>query len=93
METELLEIQEAALLLSDQFFPDWSYVLVFGINAATMAELSMIVFNNCFSMNEHRLFGLFLMIPFTGSFNGFSSDFTCAAVFLCAVGTGSFRLK
>ena len=44
--------------------------LVFGKDAATMAALFMIGLNICLGRKEHRLWGLFLMIPFPGIING-----------------------
>ena len=44
--------------------------VAFGKDAATMAALLMIGFNTCLGRKEHRLYGLFLMIPFTGIING-----------------------
>ncbi|MCM1118478.1 MAG: HD-GYP domain-containing protein [bacterium] len=42
----------------------------FGKDAATMAALFMIGLNICLGRKEHKLYGLFLMIPFTGIING-----------------------
>lgn len=52
------------------FFLIGSVLWSFGKDAATMAALFMIGFNTCLGRKEHRLSGLFLMIPFTGIING-----------------------
>lgn len=44
--------------------------LALGKDAATMAALFTIGLNACLARKRHRLYGLFLMIPFTGIING-----------------------
>lgn len=52
------------------FFVICGMFFAFGKDAATMAVLLLIGFNICLGRKEHRLRGLFLMIPFPGIING-----------------------
>lgn len=52
------------------FFLTGMMFWIFGKDAATMAALLLIGLNICLGRKEHRLRGLFLMIPFPGIING-----------------------
>lgn len=60
--------QRAFYLLS--FFVISLVFLLLGKDAASLAALFMIGLNICLGRKEHRLRGLFLMIPFPGIING-----------------------
>lgn len=67
-------------------------LLAFGKDAATMAALFMIGLNICLSRKEHRLRGLFLMIPFPGIINGLFVPLLLVLPYLFALSVQETRI-
>lgn len=65
-----MEAEKQRIFYLVSFFLISFMFLIFGKNAATMAALFMIGLNICLGRKEHRLWGLFLMIPFPGIISG-----------------------
>lgn len=65
-----MEAQKQRIFYLVSFFLIGIMFLVLGKDAATVAALFMIGLNICLSRKEHRLWGLFLMIPFSGIISG-----------------------
>ncbi|MCM1045860.1 MAG: HD domain-containing protein, partial [Candidatus Gastranaerophilales bacterium] len=65
-----MEEKRQRLFYCVSFFLIGVVFLILGKDAATIAALFMIGFNVCLSRKQHKLYGLFLMIPFTGIING-----------------------
>lgn len=69
LEPDMEEKKQRFFYLLSFFLIDIVF-LFFGKDAATMAALFMIGINICLGRKEHRLRGLFSMIPFPGIING-----------------------
>lgn len=65
-----MEAKKQRIFYLVSFFLIGIMFLVLGKDAATVAALFMIGLNICLSRKEHRLWGLFLMIPFSGIISG-----------------------
>lgn len=65
-----MEAKKQRIFYLVSFFLIGILFLVLGKDAATVAALFMIGLNICLSRKEHRLWGLFLMIPFSGIISG-----------------------
>lgn len=65
-----MEAEKQRIFYLVSFFLISFMFLILGKNAATMAALFMIGLNICLGRKEHRLWGLFLMIPFPGIISG-----------------------
>lgn len=65
-----MEAKKQRIFYLVSFFLIGIMFLVLGKDAATVAALFMIGLNICLSRKEHRLRGLFLMIPFSGIISG-----------------------
>ena len=65
-----METKKQRIFYGISFFLIVSVFFVFGKDAASMAVPVLIGLNICLGRKKHRLWGLFLMIPFLGIING-----------------------
>ena len=65
-----METKKQRIFYGISFFLIVSVFFVFGKDAASMTVPILIGLNICLSRKKHRLWGLFLMIPFLGIING-----------------------
>ncbi|MCM1536447.1 MAG: HD-GYP domain-containing protein [Clostridium sp.] len=65
-----MEEKKQRIFYCASFFLIGIVFLALGKDAATMAALFMIGLSACLSRKQHRLYGLFLVIPFMGIING-----------------------
>lgn len=80
-----MEAKRQRMLFLFSFFVIGFVFLILGKDAASFAALFMIGLNICLGRKKHRLWGLFLMIPFPGIINGLLVPILLVPPYLCAM--------